>query len=324
MWNCTGGGQPVKPFEIGYEQIQPLLRTSPTGVRYDHVTASAYFDYQCDMNTPKLSPPCHPGRNQVWFDTPATLALKYSMLRAAGVRGVGMWDAGSVGYTEADDQAAEMWDMLQVFAEVPLNTTLDVSSNSSSSHVKWLGSMDFYEPAYKGAINVMVADSSYKDAVQSKTLRGLPTFWGDSCFPGAMNCSGVGGPVQGPHGCLKNGGCWHLQPDGVWQAAVDAEAAKLQPLIDNGTVVGIFLGDEMVCNGLAFIDFVKLVKRVRAKIPGIPLWANECCGTITGAKAGGEWEFIPEELDYISYDCCAPPLQPPQPLVSENMQPVRG
>ena len=324
MWNCTGGGQPVKPFEIGYEQIQPLLRTSPTGVRYDHVTASAYFDYQCDMNTPKLSSPCHPGRNQVWFDTPATLALKYSMLRAAGVRGVGMWDAGSVGYTEADDQAAEMWDMLQVFAEVPLNTTLDVSSNSSSSHVKWLGSMDFYEPAYKGAINVMVADSSYKDAVRSKTLRGLPTFWGDSCFPGAMNCSGVGGPVLGPHGCLKNGGCWHLQPDGVWQAAVDAEAAKLQPLIDNGTVVGIFLGDEMVCNGLPFIDFVKLVKRVRAKIPGIPLWANECCGTITGAKAGGEWEFIPEELDYISYDCCAPPLQPLQPHVRTNLQPVRG
>ena len=69
---------------------------------------------------------------------------------------------------------------------------------------------------------------------------------------------------------------------------------------------------------------MKLVKRVRAKIPGIPLWANECCGTITGAKAGGEWAFIPEELDYISYDCCAPPLQPPHPLASANMQPVRG
>ena len=45
---------------------------------------------------------------------------------------------------------------------------------------------------------------------------------------------------------------------------------------------------EGLAEGAAWEDFVKLVKRVRAKIPGIPLWANECCGTITGAKAGGE------------------------------------
>jgi hypothetical protein len=125
-WNCTPGYNrdqgPMKPYEIGYQDIQPLLRTSPTGVMYDHATASAWFDFQCDMNTPKVgSTPCHPGRNQIWYDTPGTLELKYSMLKAAGLRGVGMWDAGSVGYTEADGQAALMWDALSVFKGLPLN-----------------------------------------------------------------------------------------------------------------------------------------------------------------------------------------------------------
>ena len=31
------------------------------------------------------------------------------------------------------------------------------------------------------------------------------------------------------------------------------------------------------------------------------MWANECCGTITGAANPGQWAHIPPELDYISY-----------------------
>ena len=91
-----------------------------------------------------------------------------------------------------------------------------------------------------------------------------PCRWGDSCFPGAMNCSGNGGPVLGPRGCLKNGGCWHLADD--WEAHVDAEALRLAPLIANQTVAGLFVGDEMVCNGLPFVDFTKLVSRIRSKV----------------------------------------------------------
>lgn len=172
--------------------------------------------------------------------------------------------------------------------------------------LKWLGCSDDYEPAFKGAINMLAESSNFETAVSAKATLGLPSFWGDSCFPGATNCSGSGGPVQGPKGCLKNGGCWKLTPD--WQAQVEAEATKLKPLIANGTVVGIAVGDEMVCNGLPFDDFEQLVTKIRAEVgPGVKLWSNECCGTITGVAAPGEWPHIPVELDIISYDCYTVP-----------------
>ena len=53
---------------------------------------------------------------QVWIDTPATLGQKYAALKAKGLRGVGMWTAGSVDYDAPDNQAVEMWDELKVFA----------------------------------------------------------------------------------------------------------------------------------------------------------------------------------------------------------------
>eukprot|EP01052_Picozoa_sp_SAG31_P000613 SAG31_NODE_17_length_35773_cov_25.999271_38_plen_71_part_00 len=53
---------------------------------------------------------------QVWIDTPATLGIKYAALKAKGLKGVGMWTAGSVDYDNPDGQAREMWDELKVFA----------------------------------------------------------------------------------------------------------------------------------------------------------------------------------------------------------------
>ena len=71
-----------------------------------------------------------------------------------------------------------------------------------------------------------------------------------------------------------------------------------------------------LCAGLPFEDFTKLVTAIRAAVgPAVPLWANECCGTITGGRVGnassianpGQWSYIPKELDYISYDCYSVP-----------------
>ena len=97
---------------------------------HQHVTASAWFDYICDQHTPCLNKHfdghtntstcvkrCHPGRHQVWIDTPASLAVKYSALKNKGIRGVGMWTAGSVDYDAVDGQAAEMWDELKIFSQ---------------------------------------------------------------------------------------------------------------------------------------------------------------------------------------------------------------
>ena len=96
---------------------------------------------------------------------------------------------------------------------------------------------------YKGALNMLAENSDISTAVNAKQTLGVPSFWGDSCFPGATNCSGSGGPVMGPHGCLKNGGCWKLTAD--WELQVVAKVASIKSLIANKTVVGIAMGDEM-------------------------------------------------------------------------------
>ena len=152
---------------------------------------------------------------------------------------------------------------------------------TGKSSMKWLSSSDDYDPKYRhhralsfgrirfrprdgwdryaGAINMLSASANFGAAVKMKDSLGLPTFWGDACWPAATNCSGTGGPVEGPHGCLKNGGCWcglptrlprdaegsrwcawccrKMAPD--WEATVEAQAAELKPLIANKTVVGL-------------------------------------------------------------------------------------
>ena len=48
------------------------------------------------------------GKNQLWWDDPLTLAKKYAKVKAAGLRGLGMWTADSAG---SDASTAEsMWD----------------------------------------------------------------------------------------------------------------------------------------------------------------------------------------------------------------------
>ena len=88
-------------------------RTSPTGLMYHHASASAWFDY-ADVRSG--------ARHQVWFDNPASLAIKYGALRAAGVRGVAWWTTDGVRYpgggyapADVDGEAAEMWDALGAF-----------------------------------------------------------------------------------------------------------------------------------------------------------------------------------------------------------------
>ena len=72
---------------IGYADALELAQSnaSLTPVVYDRRTASSWFD-------------CLVGgkRHQVHFDTPASLAVKYSALRARGVRGVAIWSTAAV------------------------------------------------------------------------------------------------------------------------------------------------------------------------------------------------------------------------------------
>jgi hypothetical protein len=106
--------QPRVP-QISYSDALYTLRnrSSPTGLMYDHDSASAWFDYV---------DPESGARHQVWLDTPSSLAIKYSALRQRGVRGVSWWTTDGVRYpgggyapADADGEAAEMWDALSAF-----------------------------------------------------------------------------------------------------------------------------------------------------------------------------------------------------------------
>jgi hypothetical protein len=98
---------PVKAPFLNYADALFLLKnhSSPTGIMYDHRSASAWFDYVDFVGQ----------RHQVWLDTPSTLAIKNAALRDAGVRGVSWWHTGSVKYGTDDGQAAELWDAMGTF-----------------------------------------------------------------------------------------------------------------------------------------------------------------------------------------------------------------
>jgi hypothetical protein len=42
---------------------------------------------------------------------------------------------------------------------------------------------------------------------------------------------------------------------------------KLRPMLANGTLVGVFVGDELVCTGVPLSNFSALVKQVCGNIP---------------------------------------------------------
>jgi spore germination protein YaaH len=73
--------------------------------QFDAGSVTAYFDASNASG----------GRIQYWYDDPATLSVKATWMKSAGVRGVAMWTAGSVNYTAHEGRdAAEMWGALRL------------------------------------------------------------------------------------------------------------------------------------------------------------------------------------------------------------------
>jgi len=60
-----------------------------------------------------------------------------------------------------------------------------------------------------------------------------------------------------------------------WQAAWNSTLAFAQPAFANGTIVGFFLGDENVWNGLPPASLDVAAQAVRAAFPSAIIWTNE-------------------------------------------------
>jgi len=86
-----------------------------------------------------------------------------------------------------------------------------------------------------------------------------------------------------------------------WQQAWADLQVKLEPLIEDRTVVGFFVGDELFPGKINYSDFLtalQAMQKVKDKYPWLVTWENE---------GGTKWvdyfkDGVPAELDIISLD----------------------
>eukprot|EP01099_Mayorella_cantabrigiensis_P003443 TRINITY_DN2640_c0_g1_i3.p1 TRINITY_DN2640_c0_g1~~TRINITY_DN2640_c0_g1_i3.p1 ORF type:complete len:292 (+),score=42.46 TRINITY_DN2640_c0_g1_i3:355-1230(+) len=93
-----------------YRIIKQLLyHNSTTGRQWDEKSQSPWFNYVDQAG--KL--------HQVWYDDPASLAIKFAFGQSMSLRGAGMWNADSLSYNTTDPQSIEetqvMWDIMRTY-----------------------------------------------------------------------------------------------------------------------------------------------------------------------------------------------------------------
>ena len=132
------------------------------------------------------------------------------------------------------------------------------------------------------------------------------------------NCGGGSGRRR--HGAMAPSSVWsghRLFPD--WRERWAALATTLEPWVVNGTVGGLFVGDELCWGGLPFDDLVEMTAVIaNTTWPGLPssqprpiIHYNEAKGAIVDDK---DWlgrpvnySHVPLGVDWVSFDFYNPP-----------------
>ena len=87
-----------------------------------------------------------------------------------------------------------------------------------------------------------------------------------------------------------------------WSSNLNYWISQIEPFIDNKTINGYFIGDELCCHGLNYTYFKSIVTSIRESIGNKPIiMANECVGTFN-SNHNYKWTEIPDGLNYISAD----------------------
>lgn len=92
--------------QLGYNTVINILNTSTTGRLWDATSSSPYFNF-IDTSSGDT--------HQMWYDDPESLGLKYQYAVDNSLRGVGMWTANYLDYSdtpEGEQQRNAMWGAL--------------------------------------------------------------------------------------------------------------------------------------------------------------------------------------------------------------------
>ena len=98
--------------------------------------------------------------------------------------------------------------------------------------------------------------------------------------------------------------------DDVWKSTLET----LAPWRANGTVAGIFLGDEQCYHGVSLQNLTYVTQLIRKDWPEAVLYINEaqdllmCNFNRLNETFFGDGDCWPEELDWLGFDIC---VQPP-------------
>jgi len=113
------------------------------------------------------------------------------------------------------------------------------------------------------------------------------TYQMKSLYGPLPDCSGCGnGIFDRSHGKL----------DPNWSDNLQHLLETVQPFINNGTVLGYMLGDELCCAGLPLSNLTTIADTIKSYAGDVIVYTNECDGTING------WPMVPESINWVSFD----------------------
>lgn len=93
--------------QIAYQDVlDAIARAGDEGtITLDEESSTMVFD--CGGLCSRWTDLIDDRTNQIWYDSPESLAPKYALASEYGLKGVGMWESTKVDYEKGD--AGEMW-----------------------------------------------------------------------------------------------------------------------------------------------------------------------------------------------------------------------
>ncbi|XP_069837629.1 di-N-acetylchitobiase-like [Dendropsophus ebraccatus] len=98
-------GVNLEGSQMGYNAIMKQVNDSLTGRLWDKVQKAPFYNYKDTKGN----------IHQVWYDDPQSISLKAAYVKKLGLRGIGMWQADVLDYSDdpvARQQTAAMWKAL--------------------------------------------------------------------------------------------------------------------------------------------------------------------------------------------------------------------